>query len=93
VKQQVAESAALSTRIDVLLASRDEVCSGLACTIDRIEGETRVSALLLRLAEPPLDELPSKDLKARLRRTDAATKLLFSGAAGNFSWTYPGSSN
>jgi hypothetical protein len=59
------------------------------CTVERVEGETRVSTLLLRLADTPLSALPGKDLKARLRRTDPATRLLFSaGHAGHFAWSY-----
>ncbi|MBK7953909.1 MAG: DUF342 domain-containing protein [Candidatus Accumulibacter sp.] len=88
VKEQDAGLNALRAQIADLLAAREQSCSGLACSVDRIDGETRVAALLLRLADTPLSELPGKDLKVRLRRSDAATKLLFTGSTGTFSWTY-----
>ncbi len=56
--------------------------------VDAIDGETRISTLLVRLADTPLSALPGKELKARLRRTDAATKLLFTGNSGHFSWQF-----
>ncbi len=92
VKEQDAQLHALGEQIDELLATREQSCSDLACTVERIDGETRVAALLLRLTDTPLSALPGKDLKARLRRTDAATKLLFAGSSGNFSWVYRPSS-
>jgi hypothetical protein len=63
---------ALRSQHDEVTAAREQACSGIACTVERVEGETRVSTLLLRLADTPLSALPGKDLKARLRRTDPA---------------------
>ena len=83
-----AEVASLAAEREDLVAARENSCAGLACTVERIEGETRVSTLLVRLADTPLTALPAKDLKARLRRTDGATKLLFAGSGGCFAWTY-----
>ncbi|HRL76095.1 MAG TPA: FapA family protein [Candidatus Accumulibacter phosphatis] len=88
VKELATESEAFGKQIDAVLAAREEACSKLNCDIARIEGETRVSALLPRPADVPLHALPGKELKARLRRTDAATRLLFAGHAGQFSWSY-----
>lgn len=88
IKEQDAEWHALETQINEVVAAREQSCNGLACTVDRIEGETRINAVLVRLADPPLSDLPHKDLKARLRRTDAATKRLFSGSTGDFAWVY-----
>ncbi|MCU0812519.1 MAG: hypothetical protein MUE59_16110, partial [Thiobacillaceae bacterium] len=79
---------ALRSQHDEVTAAREQACTGIACTVERVEGETRVSTLLLRLADTPLSALPGKDLKARLRRTDAATRLLFTGSAGHFTWSY-----
>jgi hypothetical protein len=79
---------ALRSQHNEVTAAREQACSGIACTVERVEGETRVSTLLLRLADTPLSALPGKDLKARLRRTDPATRLLFSGTAGHFAWSY-----
>ncbi|WP_169064741.1 hypothetical protein [Candidatus Accumulibacter phosphatis] len=42
----------------------------------------------VKLADTPLNALPRKELKIRLRAPDAATKELFSGSSGRFSWTY-----
>ena len=78
----------LRTEHDEVTAAREQACRGIACTVECVEGETRVSTLLLRLADTPLSALPGKDLKARLRRTDAATRLLFTGSAGHFAWSY-----
>lgn len=88
VKEKDAEWHALEAQINEIVAARDQSCNGLACTVERIEGETRIRAMLVRLADPPLTDLPHKDLKARLRKTDAATKRLFSGSTGRFSWVY-----
>jgi hypothetical protein len=88
VKELAAESDSLGNQIDAVLAARQEACSKVNCNVARVEGETRVSALLPRPAEPPLHALPVRELKARMRRTDAATRLLFAGHAGQFSWSY-----
>ncbi|MBO3707607.1 MAG: DUF342 domain-containing protein [Candidatus Accumulibacter sp.] len=88
VKELVAESAAFGQQIDAVLAAREEACSKVNCDLARVEGETRVSALLPRPADLPLHALPPRELKARMRRTDAATRLLFAGHAGQFSWSY-----
>lgn len=91
IHEQDEQLAALDAQVEDLLAVRKRCCSGLSCTIDRVEGETRVSTLSLRLSDTPLADLPRKDLKIRLRRADAATKPLFSGVSGHFSWTYDNS--
>ena len=88
IHEQEEQLSALDAQVDELLAARNECCNGLSCTIDRVEGETRVNTLSLRLSDTPLADLPSKELKIRLRRADAATRRLFSGASGRFSWTY-----
>ncbi len=88
VKELATESDACGKQIDAVLAAREEACSKVNCTIAQVEGETRVSALLPRPAEPHLHALPVKELKARMRRTDAATRLLFAGHTGPFSWSY-----
>ena len=84
-----AESQAVVAAIDEILAAREQACQGIACTVDQVTGDTRVSTLLVRVADLPLAVLPGKDLKARLRRADSATKPLFAGAAGRFAWIYP----
>ena len=84
VNEMAAEASGLAVQIDELGVSKENACSGVACTVDSVEGETRVSTLLIRLAETPLTALTGKDLKARLRRTDGATRLLFTGATGSF---------
>jgi len=86
VNEMAAEASSLDVQIDELGVSKENACSGVACTVDSVEGETRVSTLLIRLAETPLTALTGKDLKARLRRTDGATRLLFTGATGSFAW-------
>lgn len=89
VNEMDAEHGRSSVKLGELLAERDASCAGIACSVDEVVDDTRISTLLCRSADPPLGSLPSKDLKARLRRTDAATRLLFSGATGRFAWTYP----
>lgn len=89
VKEIDDEAKTLGTEIEELAASRDAACRALTCTVDHIEGETRISTLLIRVSETPLAALPAKDLKVRLRRSDGATQLLFAGERGSFAWTYP----
>lgn len=83
-----AEVKRLGAQIEEERAARDESSRGVACTVDAVEGETQVRTLLVRLADTPLSALSTKDLKARLRRRDGATKALFAGSTGVFSWTY-----
>ena len=83
-----AESKAVVAAIEEILAAREQACQGIACTVDQVAGDTRVSTLLVRLADTPLAALPGTDLKARLRRADSATRQLFAGATGRFAWTY-----
>ncbi|TXH26682.1 MAG: DUF342 domain-containing protein [Elusimicrobia bacterium] len=88
VKEIDEETSALEAEIADLAASREAACGALKCTVDTIVGETRISTLLVRLGETPLASLPLKELKARLRRSDGASKLLFAGARGSFAWAY-----
>ncbi len=88
VNEMDAEQGRMGARISELLAARDALCAGIGCTVDQVADETRISILLSRPADPPLSSLSSKDLKARLRLTDAATRLLYCGAQGSFAWTY-----
>jgi len=88
LNERLAEATGLGLEIDEALAAAEQGCGELACTVERVEGETRISALQLKLADTPLHALPHKELKLRLRATDAATKKLFSGSSGCFSWTY-----
>jgi len=88
VNELLAESNALSEQVKAVIDAREESCSGVMCAVEKVEGETRVSAVMVRLADPPLSALPGKDLKVRLRRTDATTKLLFAGVGGHFEWSY-----
>jgi hypothetical protein len=88
VNELTAESNALSEQVKAVIDAREASCSGVMCAVEKVEGETRVSAVMVRLADTPLSALPGKDLKVRLRRTDAATKLLFAGAGGQFEWSY-----
>ncbi|MCB1968327.1 MAG: hypothetical protein KDI64_20395, partial [Candidatus Accumulibacter sp.] len=88
VKELVAESEGMGVEIEEARSAREASCSELACMVDRVEGETRINALLVKLADTPLSSLPGKDLKRRLRKTDPAAKKLFSGSAGSFSWAY-----
>ena len=88
VKELVAESEGMGVEIEEARSAREASCSELACMVDRVEGETRINALLVKLADTPLSSLPGKDLKRRLRKADPAAKKLFSGSAGSFSWAY-----
>ena len=88
VNELVAQSTRVGLEIDEALAAAEQACGELACTVERVEGETRISALQVKLADTPLNALPRKELKIRLRATDVATKQLFSGSSGRFSWTY-----
>jgi hypothetical protein len=82
------ELTSLDEQASEAIAARDQSCSGIACEVDQVEGETRINGLLVRATDTPLTALSLRDLKLRLRRTDAATKLLFAGSAGQFSWNY-----
>ncbi|MEF8701552.1 MAG: flagellar assembly protein A [Candidatus Accumulibacter sp. UW20] len=86
LRERDAQSQALRREIEAVIAARAQACDRVIGEVDAIDGETRISTLLVRLAETPLSALPGKELKARLRRADAATRLLFTGSAGHFSW-------
>ena len=88
VNELVAQSTRVGLEIDEALAAAEQACGELACTVERVEGETRISALQVKPADTPLHALPRQELKIRLRATDVATKQLFSGSSGRFSWTY-----
>ena len=88
VRELEAEASASGVELEEALAAREQACRAIACTIDRVDGETRIHALLVRRADTPLTDLPGKELKLRLRNPDAASKKLFAGSAGSFSWTY-----
>lgn len=83
------ESNALGVQIEGALAARELACSELACVVDRVEGETRISALRVKPADSPLIDLPGKELRVRLRSTSNAAERLFIGSSGRFVWTCP----
>lgn len=80
------EANAVRAQIEALLAAKAASCQQVSGTVARVEGETRVSTLLIRQSETPLSALTGKELKARLRRTDTSTTLLFAAADGQFAW-------
>lgn len=54
VNQLVAESAAMAVEIDENQAAAEQACGELAWTSDqRVEGETRISTLLVKQADTP----------------------------------------
>lgn len=83
----------LGQQVSEIRAARNQACSNVACQIGRVEGETRVSTLLIRAADPPLDSLPARELRARLRRVEGECVRLFAGSRGDFSWAYPAPSD
>ncbi len=88
VKQLDEQAAVLAGEADALRAAAQEACAGIACTVDRVSGDTRIRTLAVKLDAPALTTLSPKDLKARLRVTDAATASLFSGNSGTYAWHY-----
>lgn len=88
VKQIDEQAAVLAGEADALRAAAQEACAGIACTVDRVSGDTRIRTLAVKLDAPALTTLSPKDLKARLRATDAATASLFSGNSGTYAWHY-----
>lgn len=83
-----AELACLDGQICEAVAAMEQACSGVACDVEKVEGETRIRGMVVRASDARLTALSPHDLKIRLRGTDVATKLLFAGSAGQFSWIY-----
>jgi len=93
VTEMDAEQGRIRVNVAELIAERDALSAGIACSVEQMVDETRISTFLYRPADPPLSSLSSKELKARLLRTDAATRLLFAGAKGSFAWSYQATAN
>lgn len=83
-----ARSAELAQEIETRSAARHAACAGIGCWVERIEGETQIRTLALKADAAPLASLPVKELRSRLRATDAATQRLFAGSGGNFASEY-----
>ncbi len=93
VTEMDAEQGRIRVNVAELIAERDALSAGIACSVEQMVDETRISTFLYRPADPPLSSLSSKELKARLLRTDAATRLLFADAKGSFAWSYQATAN
>lgn len=88
IKRTEVELADVALRIAEIDAAKAAACNGIFCTVDKIEDDVRISAVRVASAETPLAALSPKELKARLRRNDSSTELLFTGSGQPFVWTY-----
>ncbi|HPT51136.1 MAG TPA: FapA family protein [Accumulibacter sp.] len=93
VKQAEDELTELALRIAEVDAARAAACNGIFCTVDTITDDLRISTVRVTHADTQLAALSPKELKARLRRTDSSTELLFAGSGQGFVWTYRPSSS
>ncbi|MFZ2852665.1 MAG: flagellar assembly protein A [Rhodocyclaceae bacterium] len=88
IKALEEDSAELVSQAETLQQAEGTACNDIACVIDQINGDTRVRTLAVPLDAPALASLPPKEIRLRLRATDAATASLFSGSSGAFDWRY-----
>ena len=69
--------------------ARKDASKDIACTIESVAGDTRVSSQRISTDEPPLATLSPKGLHKRLRDIGNSGNRLFSGASGSFAWQAP----
>jgi uncharacterized coiled-coil protein SlyX len=84
-----AERALLAEQIELLVEQGKERGAEVGCTIRQVAGDTFVSTMDCT-PETPLNELPPKEINAKLRggSSAAAGNTLFAGASGAFAWKY-----
>lgn len=88
VKALEDDSAELVSQAETLQLAEGAACNDIACAIEQVNGDTQVRTLAVPLDAPALSSLPPKEIRLRLRATDAATASLFSGCSGTFDWRY-----
>ncbi|CAN5334247.1 hypothetical protein BH11PSE11_BH11PSE11_27470 [soil metagenome] len=84
----------VTAKIQAVKDEREKISADIGCRVDLVCGETLVRSLKVNPEEAALATLSARDLRARLRESDARNKILFSGSSGDFSWKYaePGQS-
>jgi uncharacterized protein len=78
----------VQAQLEELDANMQNIAVGIDCTVGLIDGDTRIRSLAIKIDAPPLDQLPVKELRLRLRATDGAIKPLLSADSGKFDWHY-----
>ena len=63
--------------------------NALSCEIALVNGETVVRTRTPLPDEVPLEQLPHRDLKIRLREMGNNSRQIFAGSTGSFSWRWP----
>lgn len=80
----------VAKKIQDVTAERQQMSVDIGCGVAQISGETLVRTLRVHPDDPPLVTLSARDLRARLRESDARNRILFSGSSGSFAWKYVG---
>ncbi|HNH24526.1 MAG TPA: hypothetical protein PK261_06010, partial [Accumulibacter sp.] len=88
IKLHENETLELTSQIAEVSRQSEAACLGIHCTVEQSQGDTRIDSYLPSAAQEALQTLSAKELKVRLRRSDAATQRLFAGSGQNFTWTY-----
>lgn len=96
IKQARDDVAALETEISTInerladiQAQKEKASAGIQCTLDRINGETRVRPLVVLLESPPLTRMSPRDLRLHLRNPVAGERMIFSASSGeHFAWEH-----
>lgn len=86
MKSLEGEIQAVREKVAALEAEKSKSVAEVACRIDSVQGEVTVRTLVQPMDGPPLSRLQPRDLKQRLRAPDEASRRLFSGNTGQFSW-------
>lgn len=73
-------------RMAELNAEKEKAAAVLACRIDSIQGEVVARTLALPHDAPPLQQLPPRELKQRLRAPDLGGRRLLAASTGKFDW-------
>lgn len=77
----------LTNRMQEIIIESEAMSAGIHCSITAITGDTIVRTLKIRPDAPPLQELPAREIRARLQ-SGADSERLLSSNAGNFEWQF-----
>lgn len=77
----------VSAKMERLHQEYKAMSAAIDCRVEFIAGDTMIRTLPVRLDAPPLHTLGQRELRARLRESGVDCNILFSGNAGDFTWT------
>ena len=83
-----AQKAAAERERNNVLQERVSVLSGLGCELEATDGDTIIRTRSPLGNEPPLDQMPDRELMVRLRERSANCEQIFAGSSGGFSWRW-----